>query len=104
MKHIIITYTLKPDVPPEVFEAWVRETDYPTMRALPRVKHFQTYKSLKQLMGDTPPTHAYTEVFDIDDMAGFVQEDLPGPIVQGVMAAFMQHVENAEFVIAEAVV
>jgi hypothetical protein len=103
MQQIIITYTLKAGVTPEAFEAWVRKTDYPTMRALPRVKQFETYKSLKQLLSDVAPTHAYTEVFSIDDMAGFIQEDLPGAVVQGVMAQFMQYAEAPEFVIAEAV-
>jgi hypothetical protein len=103
MQHIIITYTLKAGVSSEAFEAWVRETDYPTMRALPRVKRFETYKSIKQLLTENAPTYAYTEVFDIDDMPGFIAEDLPGDVVQGVMAQFMQYVENPEFVISQAV-
>jgi hypothetical protein len=103
MQQIIITYRLKPHITPEVFETWVRETDYPTMRTLPRVRRFETYRSVKQLLSEDAPTYMYTEVFDIEDMPGFIQEDLPGPVVQGVMAQFMQYVERPEFVIAEAV-
>lgn len=101
MAFLLLRYTLKDGVSPEDFENWVRETDQPAMRALQRVKSFDTYRATGLLMGEGEPSQSYFEIFEIDDMAGFTSEDMPGSVVQAVMGDFMGFADNPEFTIAE---
>jgi REDY-like protein HapK len=101
MAYLLIRYNLKDGVSPEEFETWVRDTDQPTMRTLQRVGSFNTYKATGLLMGDGAPSQSYFEIFEIDDLAGFTGEDMPGDTVQSIMGQFMGFADNPEFVIAE---
>lgn len=104
MPNIIILYNLKPSVTREQYETWTRTRDYPAMRGLSRVQSFVNYRIEKPLMGEFTPSAQYVEIFEIADLDGFVQEDMAGGVVQGVMGEFMQYVENPQFLIADAVV
>jgi hypothetical protein len=101
MAFLLIRYNLQAGVSPEDFEAWVRDTDQPTMRSLNRVKSFETWKATGLLMGDGAPSQSYFEIFEIDDLEGFTGEDMPGNMVQAIMGQFMGFADNPEFVIAE---
>lgn len=101
MAFLLLRYNLKDGVSPEAFENWVRDTDQPTMRALKRVKSFNTWKATGLLMGDGAPSQSYFEIFEVDDLAGFTGEDMPGETVQSIMGQFMGFADNPEFVIAE---
>ena len=101
--QIIILYTLKSGVTREDFETFVRSVDYPTMRGLDRVSSFKTYRSEKLLMGAGTPSIAYIEVFDIPDMEGFLNDDLPSATVMGIMEQFLGFAETPEFIIADEV-
>lgn len=101
MAFLLIRYNLQAGVSPEDFEAWVRDTDQPTMRSLNRVKSFETWKATGLLMGDGAPSQSYFEIFEIDDLDGFTAEDMPGDTVQAIMGQFMGFADNPEFVIAE---
>lgn len=103
MPNLILTYSLKPDVSPETFEAWVRETDYPAMRGLKRIRSFVTYRTEKLLVGEGKPPVDYVELFAIDDMDGFIAEDMPGDTVQAIMGEFFAHVNNPAFMIVSEV-
>jgi hypothetical protein len=92
---------LKAGVTEAQFEEWVKTTDQPAMRGLARVKSFDTYKVSGLLMGEGAPAQSYFEIFEIDDLAGFTSEDMPGDVVQSVMGQFMQYVDNPEFAIAD---
>lgn len=37
------------------------------------------------------------------DLDGFLAEDMGGPTVQGIMGQFLERVDGAEFVVAQAV-
>ncbi|MCW3053905.1 MAG: REDY-like protein HapK [Chthonomonadales bacterium] len=104
MAAIILLYTLKEGVTQEQYDHWIRNTDYPAMRGLARVKSYINYRTVKPLFGEGKPSASYVEVFDIPDLEGFLQEDLGGSVVQQIMGEFMQYVENPEFILAEAVV
>ncbi len=104
MSQIILTYSLKPGVARETFETWTRTTDYPAMRGLKRVSSFVTHRVTGLLIGEGAPSCDYVEVFDVPDLAGFLAEDMGGPVVQKIMGEFMGHVDNPQFLIAEAVV
>lgn len=101
MAYLMLRYNLKSGVSPADFEAWVRDTDQPTMRALSRVKNFDSWKTTGLLMGDGAPSQSYFELFEIDDLAGFTSEDMAGETVQTIMGQFMGFADNPEFVIAE---
>jgi hypothetical protein len=103
MATIIILYTLKEGVTQEQYENWTRSTDYPAMRGLTRVKSFVNHRVVKPLFGEAKPSVNYVEFFDIPDLAGFLQEDMGGSVVQKIMGEFMQYVEKPEFLVAEAV-
>jgi hypothetical protein len=103
MPNLILTYTLKPGVAKDDFEAWVRDVDYPAMRGLARVTSFTTYRTEKLLVGEGAPPCDYVELFAIEDMAGFTAEDMPGDTVQRIMGEFFQHVENPAFMIVSEV-
>lgn len=104
MSKIILTYKLKPKANREQFETWQREFDYPNMRGLKRVSSFINHRVIRPLMGEQAPSFDYVEVFEIEDMEGFIQEDMGGSIVQSVMGQFIGYVENPEFLIVEEVV
>jgi hypothetical protein len=103
MATVFLTYKLKPETAQEDYEAWIRATDYPTMRGLRRVASFVTYRTTGLLLGEGQPSADYIEVFDIPDLAGFTAEDMPGGVVQAIMGQFMGFVDNPEFIVAEAV-
>jgi hypothetical protein len=104
MATVFLTYKLKPETAPEVFQDWIRTTDYPAMRGLRRVASYVNYKTTGLLLGEGKPSADHIEVFDIPDLAGFTAEDMPGGVVQAIMGQFMSFVGNPEFIIAEAVV
>lgn len=97
--NLILLYTLKAGVTPADFEAWVKSTDYPTMRGLARVADFRTHRAEKLLVGDGKPTVQYIETFSIPDMDKFVAEDMPGETVQGIMGQFMGFAEAPQFIV-----
>jgi REDY-like protein HapK len=101
MSYLLLRYTLKDGVDPTDFERWIRETDQPAMRGLSRVKAFDTFRATGLLMGEGAPSQSYFEIFEIDDLAGFTAEDMPGAVVQAIMGEFMGFVENPEFAVAE---
>lgn len=104
MAKILLQYHLKPGTSHDEFEAWVRQTDYPTMRGIKRVASFSNHRVRGHLIGEGEPDCHYAEIFDIPDLDGFRHEDLPGPIVQGIMGDFMDRVENARFLILDEIV
>ena len=101
MSAIIITYKLKDGVTPADFEAWVKNTDHPTMRGLARVQRFETYRVTGLLIGEGAPSCSYVEIFDVPDLAGFTGTDMGGEAVQSVLGQFMGFVSAPEFLVAE---
>lgn len=97
--NLILLYTLKAGVTPADFEAWVKSTDYPTMRGLARVADFRTHRAEKLLVGDGKPAVQYIETFSIPDMDGFTAEDMPAEKVQGIMGQFMGFAEAPQFIV-----
>ncbi|HYE45976.1 MAG TPA: hypothetical protein VEA44_09425 [Caulobacter sp.] len=104
MATVFLTYKLKPGVAREDYENWIRTKDYPTIRGIRRVAAMVNHRTVGLLLGEGAPSVDYIEVFDIPDLEGFVAEDMPGGVIQGIMGEFMGYVEDPEFIIAEAVV
>lgn len=103
MSQIIIVYSLQDGVSPSDVAFWVKSIDHPTMRGLARVKRFETYQITGELIGDGAPSCQYIEIFDVPDLAGFTNQDLPGATVQSIVGQFMGFVSAPEFLTAEAI-
>lgn len=101
MAKVILQYRLKPGVSNDAFEDWVRTTDYPAMRGISRVASFTTVRVRGLLIGEGDPGMDYIEIFDIPDLDGFVGEDMPGSVVQGIMGEFMAQVDDPKFIVAD---
>lgn len=97
--NLVIMYTLKEGVTPADFEAWVAETDHPTMRGLESVEDFRTYRAEGLLMGEGTPSVTYIETFAISDMEGFTTEDMAGEAVQAITGQFMGFAEAPQFIL-----
>ncbi|MDF7774450.1 hypothetical protein P1X14_04260 [Sphingomonas sp. AOB5] len=104
MAKVILQYRLVPGVTKDEFEAWVRTTDYPTMRGISRVASFANHRVRGLLIGEGEPEMDYIEIFDIPDFEGFTSEDMPGAVIQGIMGDFASRVENPVFLIADEIV
>jgi hypothetical protein len=104
MAKVILTYRLKPGVSQDEYEAWVRATDYPTMRGIARVAAFSNHRVRGLLMGEGDPGMDYIEIFDIPDLDGFVSQDMPGGVIQGIMGDFMGRVDDPVFIVADEIV
>lgn len=101
MFAVIIRYNLKPGVTPADFENWVRTVDQPALRGMARVEAFDTFRIERLLLGEGRPTMQYLELFHIPDLDGFMAQDLPGAVLQPVLAQFDGFVESPEFLVAE---
>lgn len=104
MANVMITYRLRAGVARDAFEAWVRDYDYPSIRGVRRIAAFTNHRVERLLIGEGSPTVDYVEVFDVDDLDGFIAEDLPGPVIQTVMGEFMPWVEEPQFLVVSPVV
>ena len=101
--NLILIYSLQDGVTPEDFEAWVRDIDYPQMRALARVDDFRTYRTERLLIGEGEPSVQYIETFAITDLPAFIAEDMGGETVQSVMGQFMGFAEAPQFIVVDEV-
>ena len=104
MAKVLLYYRLKPGVSHVDYEEWVRTTDYPAMRGIARVAHFANHRVRGLLMGEGEPGMDYVEIFDIPDLDGFTGEDMPGPVIQGIMGEFMGRVDDPVFIVLDEVV
>ena len=104
MANIILLYKLKPEITPQQFETWLRDTDFPAMRALRHIKSFVTYRVQKRVMAAEAPSVHYVEVFNVPDLTSFIAEDLAAEKTKTVMGEFRTLVEDPEYLVAEPVV
>lgn len=103
MATVIITYSLKAGVSDADYQTWIRDTDYPTMRGVKRVASYVNHHVTRRMMGEGPLPFTYMELFEITDLDVFLAEDMGTSAVQGILGHFMAHVENPDFLVAEAI-
>jgi hypothetical protein len=104
MTNVIILYRLKPGVDPNDFEQWLRDTDFPALRQLKNIATFVTFKVLRRAMDPREPSLQYVEIFDVPNLAKFLEEDLASSAAQAMMGEFRTFVQDPEYLIAEPVV
>lgn len=89
---IFALFNLKPGVSAERYEAWARESDLPTVNALPSIESFRLFRTTGVLGSDAPPPFGYIEVLDVKDMEQF-GADVATAAMQEVAGAFQGMVE-----------
>lgn len=102
MAHIFVLYKLKPGVTREQHENWSRDFDMPAIRSFKRVKNFAVHRVDEMIMAEGVPSVDFIELLEVPDLAGFMAEDLPGPVMQEILAQFMGFADNPEILVATA--
>jgi hypothetical protein len=95
--RIIVLFNLKHGIDPATYEAWAREADIPTVRALPSIARFDVAAATGLLMGEGAPPYAYVEVIDVADMERF-GADIATPAMQAISQAFQRFADNPVFI------
>lgn len=100
MAKMFIFYRLKPGVSREAFEAWVREKDYPLIRAARHVGDYRNHRVAGRLLSEDGPSYDYVEVFDAD-VDRFMADEVPTAALQAHLAEFLAFAESPEILKAE---
>jgi len=87
--RLIALFNLKPGVSVEIYEAWAKTVDLPTVNALPSVASFEVFRTTGQLGTDAPAPYSYIEILDIPDMTQF-EGDVSTSVMQAIAAAFQE--------------
>lgn len=100
--RIVALFNLKPGVSAEAYESWARQTDVPTVRALPSIADFAVMRATGVLGADgTPPPYAYMEIIDVADMDAFAHDIATDRMKQ--VAAEFQSMTDVTFITTEPV-
>ena len=74
MTTIIVLFNLKSDASKSAYEAWAKETDLKTVRALNSIDRFDVFESMGLLGSDAKPPYEFIEVLEVNDMGVFGEE------------------------------
>ena len=85
--RIIALFNLKAGVTPERYEAWAKDTDIPTVRALGSISGFEVMRVTGLLGAESAAPYAYAEIIEVADMEAF-GADVAGAVMQKVAAEF----------------
>jgi hypothetical protein len=102
MATLIVLFNLKPGISSEIYEAWAKSTDLPTVRALKSVPTFEVVKVQGVLGSDAPAPYQYVEAIEISDMDIFGQE-VTTDIMQKVAAEFQSFADNPIFMMCQSI-
>ena len=97
--RLIALFNLKPGVDGAAYEAWARDTDLPTVNALPSIDRFEVFRTTGVLGSDAAPPYAYVEILDVADMDRFGAEC--GTDAMGKIAAAFQGMADVTFLTTE---
>jgi hypothetical protein len=101
--HIFVLYRLKPDVTRDDFEAWLKANNSMALRSIRRLETFTVFRVEKRVMTQEPSSVDYIDLFDIPDIAGFINEDLVGSVSRKNMEEFSGFADRPEYLLATAV-
>ena len=100
MPRIVVLFNLKADADQSAYEEWARNSDTPTVNALPSVKGFTVHRSTGLLGSDAPSPYQYVEVLDITSMDELIT-DISSDAMQAIAAQFQQFADNPQFIVTE---
>ena len=99
MAHIFILYKLKAAVSRNDFESWLKTSNSTALRSIKRLKEFTVYRVEKRVMAEEEASVEYIELYEIPDLAGFLNEDLPGDILRKDMEEFRGFADKPEYLL-----
>lgn len=99
MTKVVVLFNLKPGVSVEDYERFARDTDLPSVNALPSVKNFEVLKATGLLGGGASP-YAYVEIIDLNSLEQLGQ-DVGTEKMQQVAATFRSFADNPQFILTE---
>ena len=100
MTRIIVLFNLKPGVSAADYEQWAKQTDLPTVNALPSIRSFTAHRSKGLLTGEAQAPYQYIEVIDVGDMDQF-GADVSSDAMQEVAAKFQSFADQPLFILTE---
>lgn len=100
MTYLIVLFNLKPGASRDAYEAWVKGTDIPNVRALKSNAGYDVFKTLSVRGSDRSPPYQYVELISISDMDQFGQ-DVATDTMRKVAGEFREFADNPIFVVAE---
>jgi hypothetical protein len=103
MAHIFVLYRLKAGVSREDFESWLKGSNSTALRSIKRLKEFTVFRVEKRVMAEEQASVEYIDLFEIPDISGFINEDLPGDISRKDMEEFGGFADKPEYLLATAV-
>ena len=74
MATIIVLFNLKSGTSRSDYEAWAKETDLKTVRALKSIDRFDVFESMGLMGSDTKPPYEFIELLEVNDMEVFGAE------------------------------
>jgi hypothetical protein len=101
MAHVIVLFNLKSGTDRAAYEAWARDSDIPTVNALPSVDSFRVLRATGTLAGGTSPFE-YVEIIDVNDMARLGEDVARDPMTR-IAAEFQAFADNPVFILTEEV-
>lgn len=96
--QILVVFNLRADVDSAAYEAWARDTDIPTVRALGSISGFDVYRATGLLGSDAPPPYAYAEMIAVGDDDAF-GADVASDAMQRVAAEFQAFADTPQFIV-----
>ncbi len=96
MRRLLVFFKLQDGADVAAYEAWAREVDIPTVRALDSVDGFTVHKCVEAL-GEAAIPHDYMEIIDVNDVDRFYEE-IGTEAMQAVAGQFQQYADNPVFV------
>lgn len=99
--RLIAIFNLKPGIDRAAYEAWARDSDLPTVNALPSIDRFEVFRTTGVLGVDTTPPCAYIEIIDVNDMDRFGADCATEAMVK--LAAQFQQLADVIFLTTEPV-
>jgi hypothetical protein len=70
-QRVFFLNTLRPDVDPADYEAWVRRVDYPVARKQESIQSYVVTRLEGTLSGEGEPPYQYLEVIEITDLDAY---------------------------------
>jgi hypothetical protein len=103
MAHIFILYRLKAGVSREDFESWLKTANFEALRSIKRLDKFAVFRVEKRVMTQEEASVDYIDLYEIPDIAGFINEDLRGDVSLKDMEEFRGFADKPEYLLANPV-
>lgn len=94
-----VTFRLRPDVTPEEYDEWFRQTNVPAVRTMKSIKSYRVWRVADAMEGD--PTFQVLEEMEIEDRAAFERELEELPEMAAMLEGWYSRVTDQVVLFAE---